>query len=138
MLHGLKLLLPALIPSWRFFYTFGPSPRIEYALLHEAHAVAAWQEFRLRPARLSFGQMLLRMVWNPRWNQSLYLVSCAERLMANPTAQSAREIMECIKAENADASEAWLQFRLVFVSRQGEGTRKDITYTSPVYRRDAE
>jgi hypothetical protein len=81
--------------------------------------------------------MLLRLIWNPRWNQSLYLLGCAERLMAQPTAQSAREIIECIKAENADASAAWLQFRVVFVSRQGEGTREDITYVSPVYRREA-
>lgn len=137
MLHGLKLLLPALIPSWRFFDTIAPSPRIEYALLNDPHAVAAWQEFRPRPVRLSFGKMLLRMVWNPRWNESLYLVSCAERLMANPTAHSELEIIERIKAENADASAPWLQFRLVFVSRQGEGTRKDITFTSPVYRREA-
>jgi hypothetical protein len=137
MLHGFKLLLPALIPSWRFFDTIAPSPRIEYALLHDPHAVVAWQEFRPRPACLSFGQMLLRMVWNPRWNESLYLVTCAERLMANPTAHSEREIIERIKAECADASAPWLQFRLVFVSRQGEGTRKDITFTSPVYRREA-
>lgn len=137
MLHGLKLLLPALLPSWRFFDTIAPSPRIEYALLQHPHAAAAWQEFRPRPARLPFGQMLLRLVWNPRWNQSLYLVSCAERLMTNPTAQSEREIIERINAEFADASESWLQFRLVFVSRQGEGTRQDITFTSPVYRREA-
>ena len=51
MLHGLKLLLPALIPSWRFFDTIAPSPRIEYALLHDPHAAAAWREFRPRPAR---------------------------------------------------------------------------------------
>jgi hypothetical protein len=81
--------------------------------------------------------MLLRMVWNPRWNESLYLVSCAERLMANPTAHSEREIIARIKAETADASAPWLQFRLVFVSRQGGGTRRDITFTSPVYRREA-
>lgn len=137
MLHGLKLLLPALIPSWRFFDMIGPSPRIEYALLHDPHAVAAWREFRPRPARLSIGQMLLRLVWNPRGNQSLYLVGCAERLIANPTAHCEREIVESIKVENADASEPWLQFRLVLVSRHGEGTRKDIAFTSPVYRREA-
>ncbi|MCX6612166.1 MAG: hypothetical protein NTW74_15090, partial [Acidobacteria bacterium] len=115
----------------------GPSPRIEYALLDEAHAVAEWREFSPRPARLSFGQMLLRLVWNPRWNQSLYLLGCAERLIENPTEQSTREIVESIKAENADASAPWLQFRVVFVSRQGECTREDINFTSPVYRREA-
>ena len=137
MLYGLKLLLPALVPSWRFFDTIAPSPRIEYALLDDLHAVAEWQEFRPRPARLSFGRMLLRMVWNPRWNESLYLVSCAERLTANSTAHSEREIVERINAECADASAPWLQFRLVFVSREGDGTRRDITFTSPVYRREA-
>ena len=33
MLQTVKLLLPALIPSWRFFSTIAPSPRIEFALL---------------------------------------------------------------------------------------------------------
>ena len=36
MLQTLKLLLPALIPSWRFFDTIAPSPRIEFTLLKTA------------------------------------------------------------------------------------------------------
>ena len=32
MQNALRLLLPALIPSWRFFDVIAPSPRIEYAL----------------------------------------------------------------------------------------------------------
>jgi hypothetical protein len=47
MLQTLKLLLPALIPSWRFFDTIAPSPRIEFTLLKTAQdASGAWREFR--------------------------------------------------------------------------------------------
>lgn len=137
MLHGLKLLLPVLIPSWRFFDMIAASPRIEYALLQDPQTVPAWQEFRPRPARLSIGQLLLRIIWNPRWNESLYLVSCAERLMADPNPHTEREIIERIQAELAAPSAPFLQFRLVFVSRQGEGTRRDITFTSPIHRRQS-
>jgi len=38
-------------------------------------------------------QMSGRMFWNPSWNESLFLVSCAERLLQNPTPHSEDEIM---------------------------------------------
>ena len=100
MLQTLKLLLPALIPSWRFFDTIAPSPRIEFALLKTARdASGRWQEFRPRPARLPISTMLKRMFWNPRWNESLFLVSCAERLMESPTEHSSQEILARIEAD---------------------------------------
>jgi hypothetical protein len=141
VLQTLKLLLPALIPSWRFFHTIAPSPRIEFTLLHTAHeASGGWQEFRPRPARLSVGAMLMRLFWNPRWNESLYLVSCAERLMTHPTEHSVREIRDRIEAELArnaiDAGAApYLQFRLVFVSWEGAQIQRHITYISPIHKR---
>jgi len=140
MLQTLKLLLPALIPSWRFFDTIGPSPRIEFALLSTAQdAPASWQEFRPRPAMLSMGSMLKRMFWNPRWNESLFLVSCAERLMASPTEHSSQEILNRIEAElerkSIDVSATpYLQFRLVFLSREGSQIQKHITFISPIHR----
>ncbi|MEH6404745.1 MAG: hypothetical protein V7750_15320 [Sneathiella sp.] len=136
----LKLLLPALIPSWRFFDTIAPSPRIEFTMLKTAQDIpVAWQEFRPRPATLSILDLLKRMVWNPRWNESLFLVSCAERLMANPTDHSRTEIFTRIGYElkQNTASEKlspFLQFRLVFLDRQGTEIHKRTTYTSPVYR----
>ena len=140
MLQTLKLLLPALIPSWRFFDTIAPSPRIEFTLLKTAQdASGSWQGFRPRPARLCIGSMLKRMFWNPRWNESLFLVSCAERLMANPTEHSSQEILKRIEAELArnsiDVSATpYLQFRLVFLSRDGSQIQKHITFTSPIHR----
>ncbi|MBL4740338.1 MAG: hypothetical protein JKY12_05050 [Sneathiella sp.] len=136
----LRLLLPALIPSWRFFDVIAPSPRIEFTLLETAHDIpTAWQEFRPRPAELSAREMLKRLFWNPRWNESLFLVSCAERLMANPTEHSSAEIFTRIGAElNQNPTDVklppYLQFRLVFLDRQNAEIHKRTTYTSPVQR----
>lgn len=79
----LSRLLPALLPSWKFFDTIGPSPRVDYALLAAAQPLADtdWHEFRPRPARLTLPQMLLRLFWNPIGNETLYIVRCAERLL---------------------------------------------------------
>jgi len=138
MLKTLKLLLPALMPSWRFFDVIAPSPRIEFALLENAQEVPQhWQEFRTRPVHLSLGEMLKRLFWNPEWNESLFLVSCAERLMQYPTEHSHQEILKRIVAENARQGEgaAYVQFRLVFLHREGAEVQKDVTYISSVYRR---
>ncbi len=140
MLKSLKLLLPALIPSWRFFDTIAPSPRIEFTLLKtEQDASGNWQEFRPRPARLPISSMLKRMFWNPGWNESLFLVSCAERLMASPTEHSSQEILKRIKAELERNSidvmaTPFLRFRLVFLSREGSQIQKHITFISPIHR----
>lgn len=133
MLHTLKLLLPVLIPSWRFFDTITASPRIEVALLHTAHDTPEhWQAFRPRPAHVPFHTMLKRIFWNPQWNQSLFLVSCAERLTQNPTQHSLDEIRSRIEAD-ANTSTPYMQFRLVFLSRIGSELHSEITYISPVY-----
>lgn len=138
-LQTLKLFIPALIPSWRFFDTIAPSPRIEFTLLKTAQeAPDDWREFRPRPAHLPISSILKRMFWNPRWNESLFLVSCAERLMANPTQHSSQEILKRIRVElerNAiDATATpYLRFRLVFVSRDGTQLQKDIAFISPVH-----
>jgi hypothetical protein len=147
MLQTLKLLLPALIPSWRFFDWIAPSPRIEFARLKTPHDTPAqWREFRPRPPRFSWRRMLTGLLWNPRWNEYLFLVSCAERLMANPTQHSDREIFNRMTSDlarsepgrgSADASAApYLQYRLVFVSRDGADLRRDVTFTSKVRRYD--
>ena len=78
----LLLLLPALIPSWRFFKTVEPSPRVQWTLVQDGER--KWQEFNPRPEVVSFGRMLRRMVWNPRWNEALFLVSLAERQTIDP------------------------------------------------------
>jgi len=122
MANPISLLAPALIPSWNFFDVIAASPRVEYALAEARDAVLdAWTEFRPRPARLSPAAMLARLFWNARWNESLYLVSCAERLVEEPTAHGEDEIFRRIAADLAgEGRPPWLSFRLLFVDPTGE------------------
>ena len=129
----LKLLLPALIPSWNFFDVIAPSPRVEYALLRSiGDASGDWREFRPRPERLSPLAMLTRMAWNPRWNETLFLVSCAERLTDEPTAHSEDEIFKRIAADlvrgPVDEARPWLCFRLVFINREGGSIVSEVLF----------
>ncbi len=138
MLQTVKLLLPALVPSWRFFDVIAPSPRVEFTCLRSAtDTPIIWHEFRPRPAQLPIRTLLRRLIWNPGWNDTLFVVSCAERLMDLPTDHSHTQILTRINAEIATKhpNTTHLQFRLVFVSRQGTELRKDITYVSPVHPR---
>ena len=138
MLHTLKLLLPALFPSWRFFDVIAPSPRIQYILFNsDGESVIEWQEFRPRPVSVSLFEMLKRMFWNPVWNESLYLVSCAERLIEFPTQHSEREILTRIKAElskgesdltNLDVKS--VQFRLMIIRRVGKQLEQEFVFYS--------
>ena len=46
----IRLLLPALIPSWRFFDVVAPSPRIEFVLLETAGDCRAAFRYGLSPS----------------------------------------------------------------------------------------
>lgn len=134
LVETIRLVLPALIPSWRFFDTIAPSPRIEFALLENEQDVPGnWREFRPRPASLSILTLLKRIFWNPRWNETLFLVSCAERLMENPTDHSRREIVNRIRHELGPSPARYLQFRLAFISRDGAILQRRIDFVSHVY-----
>lgn len=140
MLHTIKLLLPALVPSWRFFDFIVASPRIQFALLNESNdSRRQWQEFRPRPAHLPVSHMFGHMLWNPRWNESLFMVSCAERLMAFPTIHSEDEILARITRElmGKDSpvpigSARYLQFRLMFVERKGSELNQEVRFVSRI------
>ena len=143
-INSIKLLLPALIPSWNFFDVIASSPLIQFSLLKSENTpIQEWHEFRPRPMHLSFIQMLKRMLWNPGWNESLFLVSCAERIMGDSTQQliqhSENEILKRIKKDllqtesEFNVSEiTYLQFRLIFVHRQGTELQKEVTFTSRI------
>jgi hypothetical protein len=132
LLAPLKLLLPALIPSWNFFDVIAPAPRVEYALLASpGDTTGTWREFRPRPEQVSLATLLKRLVWNPRWNQTLFVMSCAERLAEDRTpAHSEAELFKRIAADLAvepqDPGRPWLCFRLVFVSRDGEALTEEV------------
>lgn len=138
MPNPIQLLLPALIPSWNFFETIEASPRIEYALLSGPDvADADWREFRPRPARVPFAAMLARLIWNPRWNESLFLVTCAERLLDAPAAHSEDEIFRRVAADFADSSAdgPWLSVRLILVHEEAGAIRRDVAFIAAPRRR---
>jgi len=138
MLHTLKLLLPALIPSWRFFDIIAPSPRIQFRLLKTSldnENLDNWEEFRPRPTKLNFLQMLKRMLWNPIWSESLYLVSCAEQLVEHQTSHSESEILKRILytlKNHQPIKSTHLQFRLLMIKREGENLKKEIVFHSRI------
>jgi hypothetical protein len=141
MPRPLSLLLPALIPSWNFFDVIAPSPRVQYALaMTETAGPVDWQEFRPRPKHVSLLQMAQRLLWNPERNESLFLTSCAERLVQQPTRHSEDEIFKRIAADLAarpDTAEGppWLRFRLVFISPDGDGLQQEVLYEALPRRR---
>jgi hypothetical protein len=120
-----------------------PSPRVEYAQSPSREdAPSDWREFRPRPEHVSVPTMLGRLFWNPRWNETLFVVSCAERLIDQPTDHSQDEIFRRIAADLAPlpdgvALEPWLSFRLVFLSREGDAVDREVLFQSaPRLRQD--
>jgi len=141
-LNTLKLLLPALIPSWNFFDVIAPSPRIEYTLLNSKDEnVSEWQEFRPRPKQLSIIQILCRLFWNAKWNETLFMVSCAERILQNPThyQHSENEILNRIIRELIEdnsnktfTTATHIQFRILTIQRQGEQLNHEVNFESRI------
>lgn len=89
----IKLLFPILFPSWRFFSSIGPSPRIDVAFIAEKNAEPqAWLPFRSLPERVGFAAGVRRLLHNPIWNERLYINTCAEHLFEGPSDFYAQEI----------------------------------------------
>lgn len=128
LLKTVSLLLPVLFPSWRFFKTVGPSPRVEYRLI-SAGQETDWQESRPLPKQVSFPQMLLRMFWNPERNTQLYMVSLSERLVSGVVEHSVDELNRLIAERLTDHS-GDLQFRLMFLLAEGEQIVGEVLYES--------
>lgn len=132
-----RLLLPVLFPSWRFFSSIGPSPRIEYAFLqNEQDAPVSWHAFRPRPSRLSLGQQLRRLLWNPHWNETLYINSCAERLFDQYSDMRAQEIMRrmLVAANSGEIAIApgarYLVYRISAVIREGDDVTQPVLFSA--------
>jgi hypothetical protein len=120
-----SLILPAIVPSWRFFDGVAPSPRIEFTYSPEED----WQELRPKPAQVTIREMLKRLVYNRHWNENLYMVSCAERLMLTGSAHAKEQILARIRMDHPDGK-GDPTFRLVFVHRDGTELIREVTYTS--------
>jgi hypothetical protein len=132
--------LPALIPSWRFFDSIAPSPRVEYLLFDPQNEnLGSWAEYRPRPERLPVWSMLKRMLYNPIRNETLFIASCAERLIKNEQEYGAHSIAEIFARIEQDIAHGllkregqYLQFRLAFISLQKQGLEKHILFVSEI------
>lgn len=81
--------------------------------------------------------MIWRLFWNPSWNETLYLVSCAERIQQFDSAHSINQIRQRILIEiarqNFDRTDKSMQFRLVFVHRADDGLATEVVFLSEPY-----
>lgn len=134
LLHALKLIVPVLIPSWNFFDVIVPSPRVEYVITKNRSKSAQWHEYKPRPEKLSLRELVQRMFWNAQWNESLFLMSCAERLLDYPTKHSEEEIFKRLIVQLglhvAESKNKYIQFRLVFIRRENDKLVEEIRYKS--------
>lgn len=132
MLKTLSLILPVVLPSWRFFKTIEPSARVQWTT---ADTSDCWHVFRPRPTKASITSMLVRLLWNPQWNETLYVLSCVERQYLAPNdhsiAQIRMRVAQDILHSGAAPAGARFWFRLVFVQRVGGQLIEDIVYVSP-------
>lgn len=140
ILQLLNLLLPALFPSWRFFDVIGPSPRIELGLIDAPDDEPTdWRECRPRPQRLGIWDRVKALFWNPGWNETLYLGNCSERIIQGQLEPCIEEIRQrllndLLRDGTGEALPRFFRFQLVFVSRESEGLRRDVGFTSPPYQ----
>lgn len=133
----LKLLLPVIFPSWRFFSSIGPSPRIHFAFLqNENDEPDVWYEFRPRPAKINFKNGLWRLFHNPEWNETLYINTCAERLFEGYSTMREQEIMRRILAAirngeiQVDATKPYVTYRISAVMREGQVIGQQVTFVA--------
>lgn len=135
MLKTLSLILPALLPSWRFFEEVAPSPRIQWAVLDRHGApTGGWHEFRPRPATVTLWQMLARLFWNPERNEALFMVSCAERVAVDGDILAVEEITRRIEQTPEAPAGTLVRFRLEFVHHDAAGWTRDVLFESAPIR----
>lgn len=141
----IELFLPVLFPSWRFFSSIGPSPRIHITFLQNKNdEPEAWQEFRPRPAKVSLKNGFWRLLHNPEWNETLYINTCAERLFEGYSEMREREIMRRILAAiykgeiTTEAEKPYITYRISAVMREGQVTTQQVTFVAtPVLLADS-
>lgn len=127
MLRVVYLVLPALFPSWRFFKTVGPSPRVEVRV-HRDDCVTDWREALPRPTRMRLADQLKSLFWSARVNQRLFLVTCGERLAEEPDPRVDQMLRRRLWSLVVAGPEDALEFRVVLVSKDNNHLRREIVY----------
>lgn len=133
----LKLLLPIFFPSWRFFSSIGPSPRIDVAFMAENDTEPqTWLFFHPLPEQVGFAAGVRRLFHNPAWNERLYINTCAEHLFEHYSEFREQEIgvrlvRAVIKQEiPVQAMAQYLVFRIRAVAVEAGQVRDDVVFIS--------
>ena len=138
MIRALSLLLPVLMPSWRFFALVAPSPRIEYTFLPGPKGEAEnWQAFRPIPNKLGLLETLERLVANSHWNDSLFLTSCAERYLQDASRRHYDYIVARLRDDLGASQVSCLtqrhfQFRIMLVYRDQDDIIEEEVHRSDI------
>ena len=143
LIRIITLVLPIVFPSWRFFKTVEPSPRIQWAWREQDKSAAPnWQEFHPLQERLSWPRTVGQLFYNAQWNESLFLVSCAERLQDSPSGRLIDEIKSRVSrklSKNNDTGQSCLAcFRIIFVQDRDGSQTLDEVYVSDPFTVDAQ
>ena len=132
-----KYLLPILFPSWRFFSSIGPSPRIEVGFVGDKNSEPqAWLPFRALPQSINFPLGLQRLFHNPLWNERLYINTCAEHLFEGYSEFREREIGQRLvvavlnKEIVVDDEFRYLVFRIHALESEAGQVRDEIVFVS--------
>ena len=141
----LRLVLPVLVPSWRFFDSIGPSPRLEYqwrAPDAPEDPAQAWTPWVLTPARVGVGTMFARLLFNAARNEALYLLACCERLVDDASHHAEQEIAARLAAhlknerlaahlrEERLAAPGLVRFRIVEVYPEAGQLQRQVAFVS--------
>jgi len=133
----IKLLLPILFPSWRFFSCIGPSPRIEVGFAVDKNsAPQEWLPFRPSPKKINFPLGLQQLFHNPLWNERLYINTCTEHLFEGYSEFREREIGQRLvvavlnKEIVVDGAFHYLVFRIRALEVEAGQVRDDVVFVS--------
>jgi hypothetical protein len=136
LVRVLRLVLPVLVPSWRFFDSIGPSPRIEYqAWRPDAPEDPAnpWTPWALTPARVGVAAMVARLFLNAERNETLYLLACCERVVDDGSGHAEHEIAVRLAAHLGHAPLAVpcrARFRIVEVYPEAGQLQRQVAFVS--------
>ena len=129
------LILPIVIPSWRFFDVIAPAPHIEYGWADSATSSAfAWWPFLPTPATIAW-PLRLRHLWsNAARNETLYLLACADQVCYAASARAATEIRARLERAVANGSierqGLYLCLRIRTVERVGTALQETVVYST--------
>lgn len=117
----LRSLISALISNWQFFKESTLAPVIEVNV-----DGADWQELSLRPKSQSFFDIVKSLFFNPHWNEALFIMDCAERLVLEKSQEDEDELTERIKLKLSTQNAKYFEFRIIFISKD----QKEIVFNS--------